>query len=108
MMWSKLLKLLAPVQTQASIYHVGDRFLVPTLARTRAGFYLEGEPVEVLSAPTADDLAAALWRAKERGNRTVPTPSRNRFPPPVVHRHAGPATDRELERQARHWALECG
>jgi hypothetical protein len=107
-MWSKLRGLLAPARTQGSIYHVGDRFLLPTLARTRAGFYLEGEPVEVLSAPTADALAAALGRARERGNPTVPTPARDRFPPPVVHRHAGIPTEREFERQARHWALEWG
>ncbi|HEX6911716.1 MAG TPA: hypothetical protein VF142_15040 [Longimicrobium sp.] len=105
-MWSKLARLLARDQTQGSIYHVGDRWLIPTLARTRAGFYLEGEPVEVLSAPPADDLATALLRVQERGNRTVPTPSRNRVPPPVVHGHAGIQTEREFERQARHWALE--
>lgn len=106
MMWSKLARLLARPETQGSIYHVGDRFLIPTLARTRAGFYLEEEPVEVVSASTADDLADALRRVQLRGNRVVPTPARDRFPPPVVQQHAGIGTERQFERMARHWGLE--
>lgn len=89
-----------------AVYHAGGRFFVPALSRTPDGIYIECEPVEVLSAPTADALAAALRRALEREIRRIPTPPRDGYPAPVVRQHAGIRSQREFERVARHWAME--
>jgi hypothetical protein len=90
-----------------AVYHVGGRFFIPALSRTRDGIYIECERVEILDAPTADALAAALHRAREREIRGIPTPPRDGYPPPVVQRHAGIGSHREFERVARHWTMEC-
>lgn len=89
-----------------AVYHIGGRFFIPALSRTRDGIYIECEPVDALDAPTADALAAALRRAREREIRRIPTPPRHGYPPPVVQRHAGIGSQREFARVARHWTTE--
>jgi hypothetical protein len=91
---------------QGSIYYIKNRLLIPTLARTEDGFFIEIEPVEVLEKPTHEDLVSALQRVERRGNPYIPTPPRDSFPPPIVRKLSGTRSQREFERAARHWVLE--
>lgn len=91
---------------QGSIYQFKDLILIPTLAETDDGFFLETEPVEVLSKPTHDDLLSALQRVVERANPSIRTPPRDGFPPSVVHARAGVRSQREFDRVARLWVFE--
>lgn len=90
----------------SEIYSIKELLLIPTLAKTDAGFYLAIEPVEVLRGAGVEELALALARVEERGNPRVPTPPRNAFPKPVVLKHAGVRSQAEFDRRARAWGLE--
>lgn len=87
----------------------GVAFL-PTVARTTAGFWMDVEPVEVVPFAAAETagLCAALARVIDRGNPTVPTPTRATFPPWVVLRHAGVASARAFGRTAAYVHVESG
>ncbi|HET9697872.1 MAG TPA: hypothetical protein VFP40_13455, partial [Terriglobales bacterium] len=81
---------LLPMTDQLSVafYVRNDTVYLPVMARTHAGFYLDMEPVEIVSANDVQAFAMALRRAIERGNPVVHTPARNAFPKPVVLRYA--------------------
>jgi len=71
-----------------TIYLRRGRVLIPTLARTQYGVYIEVEPVEVASADNIAEIDDALQTALSRGNPSIPHPDRDNFPTPVVMRHA--------------------
>jgi hypothetical protein len=71
---------------------------VPTRAITEAG-YLDVEPVAVAAVADFETFRRAIYDALRRGNPTVPTPTRAKFPVPVVLKYA----------KARSWsAFEKG
>jgi hypothetical protein len=53
--------------------------LVPTQAKTEAGFYLGIEPIEVIDARDRAGVEQAMLRAISRGNPPAPTPSRDSY-----------------------------
>ena len=58
--------------------------LVPTLAKTQAGFWLEIEPVEQAEAGSSASVSAAVKKSAARAGTIVSTPTRASFPKPVV------------------------
>jgi hypothetical protein len=81
------------------------KVFVPTMARTEAGFYLAIDPVEVVDASDLAAIESAFLSAIQRGNPTVPTPSRDGYPEWVVLKHAGVKSASKFERLAESWAL---
>jgi len=71
--------------------------LVPTMAKTDAGFWLEVDPVEQAATCNLSSIAAALQRCESRGNPAVPTPPRSAFPDWVVLKHANKKNLRDFE-----------
>jgi hypothetical protein len=78
---------------------------IPTMARTEAGFYMGIEPVEVVEVSDWKGVEDALLRAVSRGNPTVPTPTRNTFPEPVLLKYAKVKSLSTFERSAESWKL---
>ncbi len=89
----------------AHVYEFRGRFVVPTVARTEAGFWLEIEPVAVLAC-NLGALASALDSAREHGNPQIPTPKRSEYGPPVVCTEVGVRGWRAFEAEAQFWRLE--
>lgn len=58
--------------------------LIPNVARTDAGFFLDVDPVRVVGLNEPQALAAAIEQAMAAGNPQVPTPTRAAFPTPVI------------------------
>jgi hypothetical protein len=87
-----------------TIYVVGNTVIIPTLATTKAGYYLETEPVARLDLADPG-LPAIVRKVLERGNPVVPTPSRARFPMPVVLKFVDVASWKEFVRIAVSWQL---
>ena len=58
--------------------------IVPTLAKTEAGYWLDIEPVELGSWSNPESVAEAVEKALARSGQVVPTPTRQNFPKPVV------------------------
>lgn len=86
------------------VYVIGNRVIVPTVSRAKAGYYLETEPVATLdlNSPT---LPATLTGFIERGTPEVDTPSRANFPKPVVLRYANVKSWKRFSEIADLWEL---
>lgn len=78
---------------------------VPTMAKTKAGYWMGIEPVDVRKVETADALKGLLLAVIERGNPRVPTPTRDDFPRPVMERYYGLKSLSAFERTASCWAI---
>jgi hypothetical protein len=81
------------------------RVLVPTMAKTEAGFYVGVEPVHVLDEWDSEGIESAIVAAVERGNPRIPTPNRNEYGPDIVLKHAGVRSRDVFNRLARTWNL---
>ena len=73
---------------------------IPTVSKTEAGFYLDTEPVEVVPAQDVARLELALKTTIERGNPIIPTPTRDKFPKPVVMKYAKEKSWASFEKRA--------
>jgi hypothetical protein len=79
---------------------------VPTVARTEAGFYMNVEPVAVVSVSNTDGIRSAFRGLITRGNTVIPTPKRNEYPPSLLPKYAGVETDRAFIHGTAHWAID--
>jgi hypothetical protein len=79
--------------------------LVPTMARTAAGFYIGIEPVETVDARNRTAVEQALMRAIGRGNPSVPTPSRTDFPKNPLLKYVKLKSDSSFDKLSRSWKL---
>ena len=80
---------------------------VPTVSKTEAGFYMDGEPVSVVAASDLDSLRRALRDAMERGNPIVSTPPRTAFPRPVLLKYSGVKSWSAFARGASQWSINA-
>jgi len=78
---------------------------LPTVAKTKAGFYMKREPVAVVPAANTNELRRALRVAMAKGNTVIPTPKRNAFPPPVLPKYAGERSLEAFMRGASEWDI---
>jgi hypothetical protein len=62
--------------------------LIPTVAKTEAGYWLNTEPVEHASLADQASVSKAIQNVVARGTKIVPTPSRQNFPKPVILAHS--------------------
>ncbi len=70
------------------VYLRNGTAFIPTVAQTNAGFFLDVDPVGVVSATDTEALRHAVKQAIGRGNPKVATPTRAAFPKPVVLSYA--------------------
>lgn len=82
-----------------------SRVLIPTVSETDAGYRLEVEPVENILDPNVQSLAAALVRARTRGNPRVSAPSRKEFPRPVVLKPSGLRSWSRFDKEATFFRI---
>jgi len=71
------------------VYVRKDIALVPNVAQTEAGYFLDTEPVRVAKLDDIQSLAAAIDQALAVGNPRIETPTRAAFPRPVILKPAG-------------------
>lgn len=86
------------------VYRDADRICVPTTAKTKAGFFLDIEPVAVLGPDDVEGLATALANRMAAPMERVPTPPRDQ--PAILLQHTGYRRWTELERRMACWAIE--
>jgi hypothetical protein len=82
------------------LYLYRGKIIIPTSSRTLAGYYLETEPVAVAEVADVAQAAVFLADTMARGNPTVATPTRAKFPKPVVLGPAGAKSWRAFEKEA--------
>jgi hypothetical protein len=73
--------------------------IVPTVAQTEAGFWLDTEPVESADWNDPASVSEAVSNATGRSGRVIPTPSRQEFPKPVVLGHSKAKNLNDFERK---------
>jgi len=78
---------------------------VPTVAQTEAGFYMDIEPVNVVSANDSEALQRAIMEAMSRGNPIIPTPTRAASPKPTVLKYSKAKSWSAFEKQASNWTI---
>jgi hypothetical protein len=94
--------------TSHPLWHVyvrDDVAIIPTVSRTTVGYFLDTEPVAVSSVRSPDEFARALKAAITAGNPTIPTPTRDAFPKPVVLPYARVRSWKALERAATCFSI---
>lgn len=88
------------------IFLLKEQALVPTMARTKAGFYMGMEPVEVVDAHDPAALEQAIIQVVKRGNPSVPTPPGGaKFPKSVLLKYAKMKSISSLDKLATSWQL---
>jgi hypothetical protein len=88
------------------LYLRSGKAYIPTVARTTDGFFLEIEPVAVVDPGDAAALERELKARLAQGTPTVPTPTRDSFPKPVVLAHAGVKSWATFQKSALVWATD--
>jgi hypothetical protein len=88
------------------VYQVKPDLLIPTVAITDDGFFIEIEPIAALSSPGSAQLATALDQVRLRGNPQVRTPSRAAFPKPAVLSYTKARSWSDFEKRAHLWKLK--
>jgi hypothetical protein len=78
---------------------------VPTVARTVAGYYMNIDPVEVVSASDVEAVQTAIRAAMNSGNPTIPTPTRAESPKPVELKYAKVRSWSKFEKAALIWSI---
>lgn len=82
-----------------------DTVYVPTVARTDAGFFLDTEPIAVVSASDLHLVEDALGEAVARGNPTMRAPDRDTISRPKVLQYAGVTSWSMFESTASCWEI---
>jgi len=82
------------------------RVLVPTMAKTEAGFWLEMDPVEEAAAADANSIASALQRCASRATPVIPTPNRSELLEWVVGKAAKKRKPRDFENEYELLSVE--
>jgi hypothetical protein len=88
------------------IFLFKEQVLIPTMARTTAGFYMGIEPVEVVDVRDPAALEQAIIRVVKRGNPWVPTPPGGaKFPKSVLLKYAKLKSDSIFDKLSECWQL---
>lgn len=81
-----------------------EQVLVPTMARTKAGYYMGVEPVEVVEAHNQQAIVEAIIRTVIRGNPSVPTPPGGaEFPKSPLLKYAKIKSRSRFDEIAKAW-----
>lgn len=89
-----------------AVFLLKQHALVPTMAKTKAGFYMGIEPVEVVDARDQAAVEQAIVRAVSRGNPSVPTPpGGDKFPKSVLLKYVKMKSISAFDKAARSWQL---
>jgi hypothetical protein len=81
-----------------------EQILVPTMARTQAGYYMGIDPVEVVDSHNQRAIEQAVIRTVKRGNPSVPTPPGGaRFPKSPLLKYAKIKSVSSFDKIAKSW-----
>jgi hypothetical protein len=79
---------------------------VPTVVRLETGAYQDIDPVAVVAITNSEGLKRALSDAIGTKNAVVPSPPKDKWPPPVLLKYAGVKTWSVFTRGASLWSIE--
>jgi hypothetical protein len=79
---------------------------VPTVVRLTTGAYMNVEPIAVVPAASTEDLRRAFSDTITRGNKVVPNPPKDEWPPSVLAKYAGVKTWTAFARNTSGWNIE--
>ena len=83
---------------------------VPTVAQAEAGghlgYFMNIDPVEVVSVAETEALQRAIKEAMSKGNPVVPAPTRATFPKPVMLKYAKVKSWSAFEKGTLPWTIE--
>jgi hypothetical protein len=81
-----------------------EQILIPTMTRTKAGYYMSIEPVEVVDSHNHQAVEEAIIRIVKRGNPSVPTPpGGTKFPNSPLLKYAKMKSISSFDKIAKSW-----
>lgn len=81
-----------------------EQILVPTIAKTKAGYYMGIEPIEVVDSHDHQAIEQAIIRTVKRGNPSVPTPpGGTKFPKSPLLKYAKMKSISSFDKIAKGW-----
>jgi len=87
------------------VYVLDDHVYIPRMSRTESGVFLEKDPIDVVSTKDPNSVTAAIIGIVESEVPTVPTPERDGWPKPVIHKYAKLRSYAAFEREATLWSI---
>ncbi len=88
------------------VYLKKSTVYIPTVAKLETGAYTEVEPVAEVPVTDTDSLRRAFLATIARGNAIVPNPEKNKWPPPVLLKHAGAKSWSAFMRGTATWNIK--
>ncbi|HTR42487.1 MAG TPA: hypothetical protein VMH87_12810 [Pseudomonadales bacterium] len=92
-----------------NIYLRDDVVYVPTVAQAESGghlgYFMDIDPVKVVSATDTEALQDAVIEAMRKGNPIVPAPTRATFPEPVLLKYAKTKSWSAFEKNTLVWTI---
>jgi hypothetical protein len=80
---------------------------IPTVARLTTGAYVDVDPVTVESVANTDGLRRSLSDTLSRNNAAISPPPKDKWPPPVLLKHAGVKSWSVFARGASMWSIKA-
>ena len=81
-----------------------EQILIPTMAKTKAGYYMGIEPEEVVDSRNEQAIEEAIIRIVKRGNPSVPTPpGGSKFPKSPLLKYAKMKSISSFDKIAKSW-----
>jgi hypothetical protein len=88
------------------VFLLNGRVLVPTMAKTKAGFYMGIEPVELAETHEPAAVEQAVIHAVTRGNPSIPTPAGGKnFPKSPLLKYTKLKSLSTFDKLAKSWSL---
>ncbi len=90
------------------LYGVGQQIIIPELAQTDEGFFVETAPVQIFSVQDISTWKAVVYNVLSQGNKIIPTPEQTSDPgSPILEALRLKRWD-DFERQAVLYTVHAG
>lgn len=90
------------------LYGVGQQIIIPELAETDEGFFVETDPVKIFSVQDIPAWKSVIYRVLSQGNPIIPTPEKTSSPGSPILEALNLKRWDDFERQAVLYTVHAG
>ncbi len=90
------------------LYAVGQKIIIPQLAETEEGFFVEIEPITIFDVRDVNKWKALMYTYLSEGNKLIPTPEQAGSPGSAILEHLGLKKWDDFERKSVLYTIHAG
>jgi hypothetical protein len=90
------------------LYGVGQKIIIPELAETEEGFFVEIDPIKIFSVQDIVGWKDVIYRVLSQGNKMIPTPEQTAEPGSPILEALGLKRWDDFERQSVLYTVHVG